>query len=56
MCDEILNNDGVIALIGVGFGILLSEILAKYKKHIERKDSKASLFDEVCRVSAKIPK
>ena len=47
MLNEILNNGGILALAGVVVGFLLSEIAGAYKKHKERKDSKASLIDEV---------
>lgn len=47
MWNEILHNGGILALAGVVVGFLLSEITISYKKHKERKDSKASLFDEV---------
>ena len=47
MCNEIINNGGILALAGVIVGFLLSEIAGAYKKHKERKDIKDSLFDEV---------
>ena len=47
MWNEILNNGGILALVGVVIGFLLSEISGTYKKHVERKDSKNDLFDEV---------
>jgi len=47
MCSEILNNRGILVIAGVVIGFLLSEISGAYKKNKERKDSKASLFDEV---------
>jgi len=47
MWNEILNNGGILALIGVLVGFLLSEISGAYKKNNERNDSKAVIFDEV---------
>jgi hypothetical protein len=47
MWNEIINNGGILALVGVIIGFLLSEFSGAYKKHKERKDSKASLLDEV---------
>ena len=47
MWNEIINNGGVLALFGVVVGFFLSEISSAYKKHKERKDAKASLYDEV---------
>jgi hypothetical protein len=47
MWNEILNNGGILALLGVIVGFFLSELSGMYKKNKERKDSKASLFDEV---------
>ena len=47
MCDEIINNGWVAALAGVVVGFIMSEVAGAIKKNKERKDSKASLFDEV---------
>ncbi len=47
MWKEILNNSGILALIGVFIGFFLSEITNIFKKNKERKDSKSSLLDEV---------
>ena len=44
---EIINNGGILALVGVIVGFLLSEASSIIKKHIERKDAKKSLLDEV---------
>jgi len=44
---EIINNGGVLALVGVVVGFLLSEVSSIVKKHIERKDAKNTLHDEV---------
>ena len=44
---EIINNGGILALVGVIVGFLLSEISGIYKKHNERKDAKNSLYDEI---------
>ena len=47
MCSEILNNRGILVIAGIVIGFLLSEISSAYKKNKERKDSRASLVDEV---------
>lgn len=44
---EIINNGGIIALVGVIVGFLLSEVSGIYKKHNERTDAKNSLYDEI---------
>jgi len=47
MWHEILKNSGILALVGVVVGFLLSEISSVYKKHKERKDARTSILDEV---------
>ncbi|WP_166371415.1 hypothetical protein [Psychromonas sp. SA13A] len=47
MWREIINNGGILTLIGVVVGFLLSEVTGVYKKHTERKDAKNSLHDEI---------
>jgi len=47
MWEKILNNSGILALIGVFVGFLLSEVTNIFRRHKERKDSKSSLLDEV---------
>ncbi len=47
MCEKILNNSGILALVGVFLGFLLSEVTNIFKRCKERKDSKSSLLDEV---------
>ena len=44
---EIINNGGLLAILGVVVGFLLSEVSSIVKKHIERKDAKNTLLDEV---------
>lgn len=44
---EIINNGGILAILGVVVGFLLSEVSSIVKKHIERKDAKNTLLDEV---------
>lgn len=45
--DKILSNGGILALIGVVVGFLLSELSSSYKRCVERSDAKKSLLDEV---------
>ena len=44
---EIINNGGILALVGVVVGFLLSEVSNIIKKRFERKDAKNTLLDEV---------
>jgi hypothetical protein len=48
MWNEILNNGGTLALIGVVVGFLLSEVSSTYKRCKDRSSAKIGLLDEVC--------